>query len=207
MVLTRNASLVQQSIFNKALKDKFLLVLNLPKCLKDLQVNNAKENGFVNIDRLQFSVFSAPSPAISIDAIPLSQQGQIYNITSQKRNAYTPMSVNFTVDNQYGNYYVLWKWLSFINDPKNSGMNEYFKKTTINPEIRFDRYLDYQSEINVYALDEYHKKIGKWVYTNCFPTYLGEISYNYRLPEEAECSFNFVYSQLDFKLVSDEAQP
>jgi hypothetical protein len=206
MALDRSGSLIQQSIFNKALKDKFLLVLNLPKCLKDLQINKLKESGFVNLDQLQFSIFSAPSPAITIDAIPLGQQGQTYQITSQKRSAYTPMQVNFTVDNRYGNYYVLWKWLTFINDPKNSGMNEYFQKTTP-PTVKFEKYLDYQTDITVYALDEYHKKIAKWDYINTFPTFLSEISYNYRLAEEAECSFNFIYSQLDFNLVLEESQP
>jgi len=206
MALTRSMDLIQQSLFNKALKDKFLLVLNLPKCLKDLQVNNLKESGFINLDQLQFSIFSAPSPSISIDAIPLGQQGQVYNITSQKRNAYSPMQVNFTIDNLYGNYLVLWKWLEIINDPKNSGMAAYFEKTS-KPEIRFEKYLDYQSNITVYALDEFHKKIAKWEYSNCFPTFLSDVSYNYRLPEEAECSFNFSYSQLFFNLVLDNAQP
>ena len=205
MVLTRSADFVQQSIFNKALKDKFLLVLNLPKCIKDLQVNKLQESGFINLDQLQFSIFSAPSPAISIDAIPLGQQGQTYHVTSQKRNAYSPMSINFTVDNRYGNYYVLWKWMEFINDPKNSGMNEYFQKILpTQPDNKFEKYLDYQTEITVYALDEYHKKIAKWEYTNCFPTFLGDISYNYRLPEEAECSFNFIYSQLFFNLITEK---
>ena len=206
MVLSRDASLIQQSIFNKALKDKFLLILNLPKCIKDLQVNNIQESGFINLDQLQFSIFSAPSPVIGIEAIPLNQQGQVYNITSQRRNAYSPMQVNYTVDNQYGNYFVLWKWMEFINDPRNSGMNEYFKRKS-SPEIKFDKYLDYQSNITVYALDEYHKNIAKWDYFNCFPTFLGDISYNYRLPEEAECRFNFIYSQLVFSLITEKAQP
>jgi hypothetical protein len=206
MALTRSADLIQQSLFNKALKDKFLLVLNLPKCLKDLQINNLKESGFVNLDQLQFSIFSAPSPAIQIDAIPLKQQGQTYNITSQVRNPYPHMQINFTVDNKYMNYNVIWKWLEFINDPKQSGMNPYFEKTT-RPETKFDKYLDYQSDITVYGLEEYNKKIAQWQYSNCFPIFLSDISYNYRLSEEAECSFSFIYSQLKFSLILDESQP
>ena len=206
MALTRSADLIQQSLFNKALKDKFLIVLNLPKCIKNSQVNNLKESGIVNLEQLQFSIFSAPSPAIAVDAIPLGQQGQTYHVTSQVRKPYTPMLINFTVDNIYGNYLVLWRWFEMINDPKNSGMNEYFQKKG-NPETKFDKYLDYQSNITVYALDEFHKKVAKWNYTNVFPTFLAEISYNYRQPDEAECSFSFIYSQLFFSLILNASQP
>jgi len=204
-MLNRSADIIQQSIFNKSLKDKFILVLNLPNCIKDLQVNKLETSGLVNLDALQFSIYSAPAPSINIPHIPQNVSGQVYNVTSQFREAYSPMKVNFTIDTLYGNYYVLWKWLSMINDPKNSGMNEYFRKET-RPEAIFDRYLDYQTLITVYALDGYNKKVAKWSYTNCFPVYLGEISYNYRLPEEAECSFDFVYNQIDFTLITEDGQ-
>lgn len=116
-----------QSVLNKARKDKFLLVLDLPKVLKSIN-SNTRSNDLVNLDKLQFSVYGSPVPNISVPEQSVNTYGQTYNVTGMTRPKYDPISVGFTVDNNYDNYWVLWKWLSILNDPKKSGMTEHFTK-------------------------------------------------------------------------------
>ena len=66
-----------------------------------------------------------------------------------------------------------------------------------------NNFLDYQTIITVYAMDEYNKKIAKFDYNNSFITKLGGIAYNYRDATEAECSFDFVFNQMNITLIND----
>lgn len=120
-----NNGIMDQSVLNKARKDKFLLVLDIPKVLKDIN-SNTRSNDLVNLDRLQFSVFGSLVPQISVPNESINTYGQAYNVTSMTRPPYSPITVGFNVDNNYDNYWVLWKWLAILNDPKKSGMTEHF---------------------------------------------------------------------------------
>jgi hypothetical protein len=276
---------VINAVLNKARKDKFILVLDVPPILKDIQVNDpsGRDNAQVNLDKLQFSIFSAPVPPADIPAVPMSIYGQTYNVTSQTRTAYPPILINFTIDNQFDNYWVLWKWLETLNKPRESGMLEDFAifqkgeetKTSLDnaraqlsnilggfknkpgnsfasrnrqalsvPSIRRETpkpnsiikrdvpdvsklttdpinrdtatnsepvdtqpihmvndYTDYQTTITIFGLDEYNKKIVRFDYFNAFITNLGEISFNYRVPDEAESGFQFVFNQMEITLL------
>jgi len=269
------------SILNKQRKDKFTLVLDIPPAMKDIQVNDTRTNSVVSRDKLQFSVFSAPVPGVDIAAIPMNIYGQTYNVTSQTRTAYPPILINFTIDNRFDNYWVLWKWLEILNKPRESGMLEHFavfqdgskKKSAADlaraelsnilagfrnkpgnitrarnqsaltvsnierkspkpnsivenipkfhnvslspinkdtPNIKdietqpihmVNDYTDYQTTITIFGLDEYNKKIVRFDYFNSFITNLGEISFNYRVPDEAESGFQFVFNQMEVTLL------
>jgi len=180
------------------------LVLSIPKILKKIDRNNVRTNELINLDSLQYSVYGTAIPKVSIPAIPLNVMGQVYNVTSQVRPAYSPINVNFTIDNRLNNYWILWKWLSIINDPKNSGMNEEFAEYVklSNGDLKMvNEFLDYQTIITSYIEDEYNNKVAEVKYTNAFITDLGEINYNYREPGELESSFTFVFNQMDIKLL------
>lgn len=195
---------MQQAILNKLRKNKFTLVLSIPKILKKIDRNNVRTNELINLDSLQYSVYGTAIPKVSIPAIPLNVMGQVYNVTSQVRPAYSPINVNFTIDNRLNNYWILWKWLSIINDPKNSGMNEEFAEYVklSNGDLKMvNEFLDYQTIITSYIEDEYNNKVAEVKYTNAFITDLGEINYNYREPGELESSFTFVFNQMDIKLL------
>jgi hypothetical protein len=66
-----------------------------------------------------------------------------------------------------------------------------------------NNFLDYQTTINIYALDEYNNKTAQFTYYNSFITSLGEIRYNYRDATELESVFQFEFSQMDIKLLEE----
>lgn len=191
-------SAVQQSILNKNRKDKFLLVLNLPNVLKEINKLSSgdRKTDFLNLDSLQYSVYGSVVPTVAIPEVDMSYGGQTAKVSSLHRPAYGAVTVNFTVDNYYNNWWVLWKWLNLINDSR-SGL--YNAADVNDPNGQYTN--SYQSNITVYGLDEYNNKKIQFDYIAAFITGLGEITYNYRDAEQLESSFTFVFGQLDVKLL------
>jgi len=190
-----------QSPFNKARKDKFLLVLNFPQGLKDISQKMIRSNKTIIPDSIQFSVFGAVVPEIEVPVVNVRYSGQTLAASSHSREPYPPVTVNFTVDNRFNNYYVIYKWLDILNSSKTSIFDENniieAKKSTSGGN---DNML-YRANISIFALDEYDKRIVEFVYTNAFPINLGGITFNNRDAGEVEASFTFVYSQLQVSLV------
>jgi len=227
--------IMNQSILNKARKDKFLLILDIPKVLKKIN-SNTRSNKLVSLDKLQFSVYGTVVPKVSIPNIGLNEYGQVYNVTSQSRPSYPPINVNFNVDNNFDNYWVLWKWLAILNDPRKGGMDEHFaqfketkdadvdairdlsnnliktpkeNKTTTSLKYKhikmLNDYTDYQTTITVFGLREYNEQIVRFDYYNSFITGLGDLKYDYKDPSEMECNFEFVFNQLDVTLLENNS--
>ena len=190
---------IQQSILNKNRKDKFLLVLNLPPILKTANKPTQGERSlnFLNLDTLQYSIYGTIVPETTIPEVDLLYSGQTTKLTSYTRSAYKSVTVNFTVDNQFNNWWVLWYWLNVINDSKESTYN-YNQLTS--PE-NFANLNNYQTNITVYGLDEFDNKKIQWDYIKSFITNLGEITYNYRDGDQIESSFTFAFSQLNSQLL------
>jgi len=209
-----------QSFLNKARNDKFILVISPPPVL----VAVANDLGLSDI---QLSIYGSPVPAISIPSKVLQYQGQSMKVTSQVRDPIPPLTVKFAIDNEFKNYWFLWKWLDAINKSEESGMDPYFNNYSSHDvrdivssnsvtddtvdEVRSDVilnqsnnqsiYHDYQVDLTLYGLDEYNKRKIKFTYTNAFITNLEEISYSYREPTECDCSVTFDYSQIYADLV------
>jgi hypothetical protein len=194
---------ITQSPLNKARKDKFQLILTIPNILKTINVKNLRENEYINLDSLQFSVYGVNIPSIEVTEHQLHYSGQNYNITGFDRPAYPPASVNFTVDNEFKNYWLIWKWLQLLNDPIDStyGGPEIFKGQGGYPKLEPKILYDYTTTIIINALDEYNNKKVEFEFRNSFVKRLGEYSYNYRDPEEIECRFEFVFNQFDIHLI------
>jgi len=192
-------SVIQQSILNKNRQDKFLLVLNLPSILKSVNKTNAGDRGtnVLNLDSLQYSIYGSVVPKSTIESVDMPFAGQTSKITSYTRTSYDPVTVNFTVDNQFSNYWVLWYWLNVINDSKQGTYNA----NQLTPSDKFYGINTYQTIITIYGLDEYNNKVIQWDYSNAFITSLGEITYNYREAAEIESSFTFAFGQLNSQLL------
>jgi hypothetical protein len=192
-------SAVQQSILNKNRKDKFLLVLNLPEVLKEINKISPsdRESKYINFDSLQYSVYGAVVPTITVSDIDTAFGGQVAKFTSYNRPAYSPITVNFTIDNGFNNWWVLWSWLNLLN---NSKTGKYNSDDISQPDlVRVTN--SYQADITIYGLDEYNNKKIQFDYTNAFITGLGEIVYNYRDSEQIESSFTFAFNQFTPKLL------
>ena len=213
-----------QSILNKSRLDKFLLVLQVPEALKSTAVETGRQTDqkshlTVLPDKLQYSIYGAVVPAVSIPSIDVPKYGQSLKISSHNRPAYDDVTVNFTVDNQFSNYWYIWRWLEILNDSKYSEYDYWRVGTSKRPAPVESLYgetivppddlgrpgpeymIDYQTDFTIFGLNEYDARVVEFSYTNAFPVGLGEIGYNYRKSEEMESSITFSFSQLHVKLL------
>jgi hypothetical protein len=188
----------QQSVLNRSGKDKFILVLNLPPVLRKQSLSDK----LINIDPLQVSVYGTVVPSIQVPSNEVRFGGQSYNVTSYSRPNYPPLTVSFVVDNNFHNYWVLWKWLSILNDPKTSlytGTDP--KLETWRDRLESGIITEYQTTMSVLGLNEYNQQSVEFVYYNAFITNLGGIAYDYNDTEFIKSTAEFQFSQLDVKLL------
>lgn len=196
---------MNQTPLNRSRNDKFLLVLELPKALKNTY-DVVLEKSY-KIDPIQFSVFGSPVPAISVPDVSVAFGGQVHKTSSFSRPAYNPITLRFLVDNGYTNYWTLWKWLNLFNDSKTSSspvvspLHPSYDKST--PAILTNSLIDYVSHFSLFSMDEYNNKIVEFKYTNVFPTNLGEINYSNQDPSEINCNVTFSFNQLNVNLLRD----
>ena len=184
-----------QSFLNKSRADKFNLVFSLPPALREINSKTDRQTYNVNEDAFQFSVFGAVVPAINVPALQIPYAGSnLYNSTHAKE-PYPPVTVNFTIDNGFNNYWVLYKWLDLMHDEK-EGL--YDAKGLVQTED----FKNYQTDMTLYGLDEFNNQRIKFTYTKAFPVTVGEIEYNYRTGDEITSSMTFVYSQIHSKLIN-----
>jgi len=188
----------QQSVLNRPGKDKFLLILNLPYILRKMST----QDELINLDPLQVSIYGTVVPSIQVPSNEARFSGQSYNVSSYTRPNYQPLTVSFIVDNKFRNYWILWKWLTILNDPKTS----YYAGTDPKIETWKDRIADgnlteYQTNFSVIGLNEYNQSTVEFNYYNGFITNLGSISYDYNDPEIIKTTAEFQFSQFDVKLL------
>lgn len=199
-----------QSVLNKQRLDKFRMVLTLPNVLRDLNSSDwsTVEQDLINRDSLQFSLYSATIPEISIPAKLLPTYGQTVKVTSQTREPMTPVTCKFAVDNRFRNYWVLWKWLETINDPRDSGMNDSLALET-NGRLTKGQlashtdtdFWGYQTNISIFPLDEFNNEMCEFTFYNAFITKLAGIIFNYQDPSQLECDFTFDFGQMDIRII------
>lgn len=182
-----------QTVLNKSRKDKFLLTFTLPNALKKIQ-SNTRDNAHLDIDTMQFSIYGTIVPKIEKPAVEIRYSGNTLYNSAHSINPFPPVSVKFTVDNRYNNYWVIYQWLNLLQDEKTGIFDQ-------RDLISNDMFSKYQTEFIITALDEYNNKIADFTYTKAFPVSLGELGFDYRSSDEIECSFDFVYSQLHINLI------
>jgi len=179
-----------QSPFNKERKDKFVLVIPTPKVLSSDVSKTIRKNDFVNPDAVQFSIYGSVIPEVSIPNVEMRYSGQNLNVTSHNRPTYQPITVNFTIDNRFNNYWFIYKWLDKLQDDKRGYFDT--SQNYDNGSVVED---DYMANFTIYGLDEYNKKIVQFDFTKGFPIQLGGINYSYRDATEIESTFSLAYSQ------------
>ena len=193
------STVVQQSILNKNRKDKFLLVLNLPNILKKVDKSSLGDRAskYLNLDSLQYSIYGSVVPNTTIPEIDMPYSGQVAKYTRYARPQYTAVTVSFTVDNGFNNWWVLWYWLNLINNSTEGTYNY----DDLPDGLSYKNMHSYETNITVYGLDEYNNKKIQFDYLRAFITGLGEITYNYRDTEQIESTFTFAFSQLKPQLL------
>ena len=184
-----------QSFLNKSRTDKFTLVFSLPPALRKIDSKTDRQTYNVNEDAFQFSVYGAVVPTLEVPALQIPYAGSnLYNST-HAREPFPPVTVEFTIDNGFNNYWVLYKWLNLMHDQK-EGLYDAADLVTD------EDFKSYQTDMTLFGLDEFNNKRIEFTYTKAFPVTLGEIQYNYRNSEEITSSMTFVYSQIHSKLIN-----
>jgi len=189
-----NQTPIFQSPFNKQRRDKFICVLTIPKILREDVKSIVRRNSSINFDALQFSIFGAVAPPIEIPPVAVPFSGQTLKVTSYARPSFPHLKVNFTVDNQFNNYWVIYKWLQIFNDPKIGVFDP-------NRPEQDSLANQYMTNISIFGLDEYNKRTARFDYLRAFPIALEGINYNDRDASEMECAFEFAYHQLEVSLL------
>ena len=174
-----------QSPLNLSSKDKFILVLNLPQVLRKQSAMDSS----LDIEQLEMRVFGTVVPQISVPPVDTRILGQSVKFTSLSRPEYSPLTLSFVVDNDYSNYYLLWRWLTIYNDPVDSIYTGY-NKSSMSVET------EYQTTFSILGLNEYNNPTIEFQFRNAFITSLGPINYNYRDSEQIEATADFTFNQL-----------
>ena len=188
-----------QALLNKSRLDKFVMVVDLPDLLKPIARKFERNNETVQLDTLQFSIYGTVVPQIQVPAIPVNYSGGAMHISSQVHPAYPPITVNFTIDNQFNNYWVIYTWLNALRSA-----TEGTYATSIHDMPPVNGYMlarDYSTNMTVFGLDEYNNEIVKWTYKHAFPISLGEISFNNRTSGEIDTTLQFAFAEIECVLL------
>jgi hypothetical protein len=184
-----------QSMTNVSRKDRFRLIVNIPKCLRSTlnRPSDACHGG--NLEKLSINIWGNVLPEINVPKLDKPMGSQTLKFSSYSRAAYPAIIVNFTIDNKFDNYYVLYKWLDFMSDEEEGSFDA--KRAS----SAYGNTKDYTSTFTLQVLDEYENIVAEFDYLNSFPTTLGNINYSSRDTGEIECSFTFEFNQLKMRLV------
>ena len=188
---------LKQSVLNKSRADKFLLIFDIPPILKNMEkpwISDTSNNKIVT-DSVQFSIFGTAVPEITVPAVEVRNVGSTLYVSSHSKNSYPPVTVDFNIDNEYRNYWVMYQWLNLLHSQYEGRYNEREFPTD---DLNFG---DYQTNLTIYGKDEFNNNKIKFTYTKAFPTTLEAITYNYQTPDEIQSGFTFVYSQLHTEII------
>jgi hypothetical protein len=192
------SDIVKSSYLNKAREDKFLLVFDIPPILKPSMSTYQRDNKHLNPDSVQFSIFGSIVPDITVKGVETRFAGSTLYQSSFSKDSYPPISIDFVIDSEYNNYWVIYSWLNLLHDQKTGVYNQ----GNIPVDGNFN---DYQTNMTIYGLDEFLNKKIKFTYTKAFPTTLKGITYQQQGSEgvELKSGFDFLFSQLHTELVTD----
>ena len=180
---------INQSVLNKSRGDKFIMVLNLPQALRGLK-SSTRSNTKVDFDTLQFTIKGSPVPDIIVPAVFLPYGGQEIKLSSHSREPYESVFVDFTIDNLYRNWWVIYQWLDLLNDEKYS----YYNQNDFAKEEAWEAMKDYTANFTIYGLDEYNNKVIKFDYEGAFPLSVASPKYDDTTPNEITSKFEFAFS-------------
>lgn len=184
---------------NKASFNKFVMVLTLPPILMGLNTSSTKDRSgkTINLNALQFAVHGTVVPPSTVPHVDVRYGGQTAKVTSHSRPAYPNINVGFVIDNRFINYWVIWKWLSVLNDEKLSMYN----KENYEGIKAMPNYHQYMTDITVLAKDEYDVSVAEFRYNKAFVTRLEGIDYSYQNPTQIESKFEFAFGQFEMNLL------
>jgi hypothetical protein len=190
---------IRQSYLNRARKDKFLLVFDLPPILKQIASKYSRNNKRIIPDSVQFSLYEVTLPGVTVKGTTARYAGDTLYVSTHSKDPYPPVNMKLKIDSGYNNYYTIDRWINLLHDEKTGRYNE--------SNLPIDgNFSDYQTDLTLYGLDEYDNKVIKFIYTKAFPTSLDPIEYSQNTDGDMEllCGFTFLFSQRHVELIGDD---
>jgi len=132
-----------------------------------------------DMDIFSLNIHGTIIPSMTVGTVEPSWQNASFPMAIAPVT-FEPWSVDFTVDSDFCNWFILYQWLLFINNPftgKATSLEEYSVRASLN-FINNDKQ-------SVMSIDIY----------NIYPTSLNEVSLSHRDGEiNLDCNVNFNYS-------------
>lgn len=142
--------------------------------------------GIRDADILSLNIHGTVVPAISLGTDEGFWQGgtvprAISGIT------YEPWYVNFTVDSNWCNWALLYRWITLVDD----GNTHYGRSTT-----------DYFTDASLSIYDNASNRVMSIKIVNIYPSSLNEVSLSQRDGQESlDCGVNFNYTRMEIERV------
>jgi len=137
-------------------------------------------------DILTLNIHGTVVPSIALGTEEHQWQGSMYP-AAISGITYEPWYVNFAVDSNWCNWYMIWKWMTMIDD----GNTHYGRSTK-------DYFVD--ATMNVY--DNANNRVMGVKIVNIYPTNLNEVTLSQRDGQEIlDCGVNFNYTRMEIELV------
>jgi len=162
--------------FNKSSGSNYELIFPVLPVTKDVR----------DADILALNIHGTVIPAISIATEEGMWQGGVVP-RAVSALTYEPWYVNFSVDSNWCNWLLLYRWITLIDD----GNSHYGAATT-------DYYAD--ATLNIY--DNVGNRVMGVTIVNIYPTNLNEVSLSQRDGQETlDCGVNFNYTRMEIEKV------
>ena len=157
---------------NKATASNFQLIF--PKIPTGSDIKDMKQ--------LSMNIHSTVIPSMTITTTDINWQGGVYHQDIGEL-VFDNWYVNFTVDSTFSNWLTLYKWLTFINNNKDT----YGRSTD-----------QYKVDATLQVLDNFRNEILVMDIHGIFINMIGEITLTYREgSQNLESSANFTYDRSD----------
>jgi hypothetical protein len=133
-------------------------------------------------NELTLNIHQTVLPSLTLDTVDVPFLGGKSGVDSGNIT-FEPWYVHFTVDSEFKNWMILYKWITFINNGKN----------------RFGRAKkEYCVDASFRILDNFNKEILSVVFINTWISMLGEVSFSFREGVTAlSCTANFIYDRFE----------
>lgn len=190
------------SILNSHLNDKFIAVIPIPVCLRNINVsgNDYIREGAVDVNTVQFTMKRFTLPSINIPAITVKYDGQSLKVSSHVRTPYEPIVLTMNIDSKLSNYWFFKNWMDCMNRDKTSDKAETHESEYKN--------FDYSSDMRLIVMDEYENKLVNFDFTKAFPVSVSGIQYDYSNGLQITANITFEYSQYLMQPIDhDESLP
>lgn len=135
---------------------------------------------------LSMNIFSSVLPTISLDTKEVNWMGGKAQYDSGGMS-YEPWYVNFLIDDDFNNWKILYNWINYINNNKDT----YGRARS-----------DYVVDATLNILNNMREPILTVNFKNVWPNMLGEVSMSYREGEMVlSSSVNFYYDRYEIETI------